>query len=170
MTTQPRSASTPNLPDPSEDTLPLLSENLTSLSPEQYNGQQNGRTPPRQEQGVNYSTPITQGSAFQWFYDMPVRGKQLLGLLTSEAISIAGLVGVGSWLIVTNGHSQLVKQAEAELAVTEAQYNVKVNQMGFGFRGQSDNAAIIAAAKAYNDGQVAPETLDQVEQILKNEV
>lgn len=170
MTTQPRSASTPNLPEPSDESLPLLSENLTSLSSEQYNGRQNGRTPPRQDQGVNYSTPLTQGSAFQWFYDMPVRGKQLLGLLTSEAISIAGLVGVGSWLIVANGHSQLVNQAEAELAVTEAQYNVKVNQLGFGFRGQSDNAAIIAAAKAYSAGQVAPETLDQVEQILKNEV
>lgn len=110
-------------------------------------------------------------SFLQWFYDFPIRRKQLVGLFTSEVISIVGLVGVGACLIVMGGRTQLRNQAKSELAVTEIHYNIKINQMGFGFRGQSDNAAIIAAAKT--DG--VAETLDlslreQVQQILGNEI
>lgn len=175
MTTQPRPASTPNRQNPSEDPLHLLADDLSSDLMSQNGMPQNGKVkPPLSYRGVPYAgvdSTQTQDSPLQWFFDMPVRGKQLLGLLSSEAISVVGLVGVGSWLIMTNGQSQLVHQAEAELTVTEAQYNVKINQMGFGFRGQSDNSAIIAAAKAYSAGQVPPpDTLTQVERILQNEV
>lgn len=107
----------------------------------------------------------------QWFYDLPVRSKQLLGLLTAEAISVAGLVGVGTLLLIAGGRAQLVSQSQAELAVTDKEYDVKIDQMGFGFRGQSDNTAIIAATKEYAAGRPpAPETIDQIQRILKNEV
>jgi len=121
----------------------------------------------------DYRTPENSGrfSVLQWFYDFPIRRKQLVGLFTSEVISIVGLVGVGAFLIVMGGRTQLRNQAKSELAVTEIHYNIKINQMGFGFRGQSDNAAIIAAAKTHG----AAETLDvglreQVQQILRNEI
>ena len=43
--------------------------------------------------------------------------------------------------------------------------------MGFGFRGQSDNVAIISAAQAYNKSQVLNSDLKKrVKQILKNEI
>ncbi|NET31404.1 MAG: GAF domain-containing protein [Cyanothece sp. SIO1E1] len=43
--------------------------------------------------------------------------------------------------------------------------------MGFGFRGQSDNAAVIRAGLEYGQGQpLTPETRAQVTQILRNEI
>ena len=71
----------------------------------------------------------------QWFYNLPVQRKQLVGLFTSEAISIIGLVGVGAWLLVSSGRTQLLNQAKSELAITDVQYNIKIDQMGLGFRG-----------------------------------
>ena len=106
-----------------------------------------------------------------WFYNLPIRQKQLIGLFTSELISVVGLVGVGTYLIVTGGRQQLVQQAKSELAVMAIQYDIKIDQMGFGFRGQSDNAAIIAAARARANGRSpAPDLQRQVEQILQNEI
>jgi len=108
---------------------------------------------------------------FKWWFNLPIWRKQLIGLFTSEIISIFGLVGVGAFLIVTGGRSILENQVKSELAVTEINYNIKINQMGFGFRGQSDNVAIISAAQAYNKSQVLNSDLkERVKQILKNEI
>jgi twitching motility protein PilJ len=113
----------------------------------------------------------SQSSALQWFSNLPVRGKQLTGLFTSEIISIVGLVGVGAVLIVTGGRTQLLRQAEAELAVGATNYNTKIDQMSVGFRSQSDNAAVIAAAKIYVKGQaLTPDLQAQVKQILRSEL
>ncbi|NEO67359.1 MAG: hypothetical protein F6J98_46220, partial [Moorea sp. SIO4G2] len=76
----------------------------------------------------------------KWFYNLPIQGKQLLALFTSEVISVVGLAGVGAFLIITGGRAQLINQAKSELAVMDIIYNIKINQMGFGFRGQSDNS------------------------------
>ena len=108
---------------------------------------------------------------FKWWFNLPIWRKQLIGLFTSEIISIFGLVGVGAFLIVTGGRSVLENQVKSELAVTEINYNIKINQMGFGFRGQSDNVAIISAAQAYKKSQVLNSDLkERVKQILKNEI
>jgi signal transduction histidine kinase/DNA-binding response OmpR family regulator len=106
----------------------------------------------------------------QWFYNLSVRHKQIVGLFASEFISIVGLVGFGSYLMIAGGRSQLINQATSELAVIQMSYNIKLDQMGFGFRGQSDNTAIIQAAKTQALLQPVNEKLRQeVEQILKNE-
>lgn len=108
--------------------------------------------------------------SLQWFYNLSVRRKQVVGLFASEVISIVGLIGFGSYLIVTGGRNQLVNQAKSELAVTQMSYNIKIDQMGFGFRGQSDNRAIIQAAKYHDLNQPIARILKQeLEQILKNE-
>ena len=113
---------------------------------------------------------INRGSKspfLKWFYDLPISRKQLIAMLASELVSLVAL-GLGArWIIETGLRTQLLDQAKSEVAVTEINYNIKVNQMGFGFRGQADNPAIIAAAKA--------QTLDtdlqtQVKQILQNEI
>ncbi|MBW4460935.1 MAG: GAF domain-containing protein [Nodosilinea sp. WJT8-NPBG4] len=123
---------------------------------------------------VKDTVQITQRSQFgwvQWFSNLSVRQKQMAGLFTSEAISVLGLVGVGSLLIISGGRSQLLNQAKAELAVTDIEYNIKINQMGFGFRGQSDNRAIIDAAAAYARGEAVPSSaIVSVQQILENEI
>ncbi len=117
---------------------------------------------------------VTQASKqplVQWFRNLKVRDKQILGLATSEAISVIGLVGIGAVLIVTSGRDQLRNQAQSELAVTEIAYNIKNEQTGFGFRGQADNRAIISAAATHAAGRkLSPEAEAEVTAILKNEV
>ncbi|MEO1623176.1 MAG: HAMP domain-containing protein, partial [Cyanobacteria bacterium J06632_3] len=109
--------------------------------------------------------------ALQWFYDLPVRHKQILGLITSEVISVLGLVGVGSLLIIGAGRAQLQQQARSELAVAQIEYNIKIDQMGFGFRGQSDNAAIIDVAQTLASGfEPTERQIEAVEDILRNEI
>ncbi|NES23335.1 MAG: HAMP domain-containing protein [Symploca sp. SIO3E6] len=110
-------------------------------------------------------------SWLQWFYDLSISHKQLVGLLLSQVISILGLVGIGAYLIISGGRSQLQSQAKSELAVSQLSYNLKLDQMGFGFRGQSDNAAIIAASQAYAAGKpLEPVLSKQIQQILSNEI
>ncbi|MDJ1180378.1 hypothetical protein PJF56_16050 [Roseofilum sp. BLCC_M91] len=112
--------------------------------------------------------PSTRVGLIQWFKNLPIRQKQLIGLFTSEVISIVGLVGVGAYLIVKSGRNQLENQAKSELAVSQINYNIKIDQMGFGFRGQSDNLAIIQAAKYHRQDQPIPPNLEaQVHQILE---
>lgn len=124
--------------------------------------------------GVEPDIIVTRPSKnrlMQWFRNLSVGRKQLFGLFTSELLSVIGLVGVGSFLIVTGGRSQLLNQARSELSVTDIAYNIKINQMGFGFRGQSDNQAIINVATVDARGEtVAPESLATVQRILQNEV
>ncbi len=123
---------------------------------------------------VSQSNPIKaqKNTALgQWFDNLSIRKKQLTALFASELIAVVGLMGVGSFLILTNGRTQLVKQTESELVVTEINYNIKIDQMGFGFRGQSDNLAIINAAKSYNQTGKLPANLEtQVNNILQNEI
>ena len=135
---------------------------------------QNQETPPAKPQPKAQASTTSSGqkkrSRLGWFYDLPVRRKQLLGLFTSEFISVIGLMGVGSLLIVLGGRSQLIQQAKAEEAVAEISYNLKIDQMGFGFRGQSDNQAIIRAVLLTANGQqLSPEERATVQGILKNE-
>ena len=107
----------------------------------------------------------------RWFYNLPIRRKQLTGLFASELISIIGLVGVGAVLIVSGGRTILFQQAKSELIVSQMSYDIKINQMGFGFRGQSDNSAIIAATRTYKQSkELNPGLRKQVKQILQNEI
>lgn len=74
-------------------------------------------------------------------------------------------------LIISNSRTQLAQKAESELAVTEINYNIKIKQIWFGFRGKSDNRAIIEAAKTYGSGQsLNPQLFTSVKEILKNEI
>ena len=111
--------------------------------------------------------PVRKSSFLQWFYDLPISRKQLIAMLASELVSLVAL-GLGArWIIETGLRTQLLNQAKSELAVTAINYNIKVNQMGFGFRGQADNPAIIEAAKA---PALSPDLQTQVKQILQNEI
>lgn len=140
----------------------------------------NSPTPTMTYRGVAYGpgaelaisvTKPAQRKWVQWFSNLSVGRKQLTGLFTSEVISVVGLVGVGSFLIVMGGRSQLLNQARSELAVTNIAYNIKINQMGFGFRGQSDNQAIVNAATTdAAGGTISAESLDTVRHILENEI
>ncbi|MDY6897957.1 MAG: hypothetical protein SWZ49_07730, partial [Cyanobacteriota bacterium] len=50
---------------------------------------------------------------YRWWFNLPIWRKQLIGLFTSEIISIFGLVGVGAFLIVMGGRSVLAKRTKS---------------------------------------------------------
>jgi len=106
-----------------------------------------------------------------WFHNLPIGRKQLLALLVCELIPIVGL-GISSSIVLMNSlRTQLIAQAKSEVAVTETNYNIKINQMGFGSRGQSDNPAIITAAKNHQrNDNLSTDLQNQLQQILQNEV
>jgi twitching motility protein PilJ len=111
-----------------------------------------------------------KSSPLQWFYNFPVGRKQFMALLASEFLSLS-LVGFGAFLIGRSLQDQLFRQAQSEVSVMDINYNIKINQMGFGFRGQSDNVAVISAASLYASKQPLPTPLkDQVKTILENEI
>jgi twitching motility protein PilJ len=107
----------------------------------------------------------------QWFYNLPIGNKQLIALVACEFVPIIGF-GVGSTLVLQNSlRTQLLAQATSEVAVTETNYTIKINQMGFGGRGQSDNPAIVAAIKRHQRNEnTPPNVYTQLKQILQNEV
>lgn len=122
-------------------------------------------------QTPSYHQTANHLPVMNWFHNLPIRRKQLTALIASEIVAVVGLVGVGSWLMVSAGRAQLLHQAKSEIAVTELEYNIKVNQMAFGFRGQSENAAIVQAAREYAATRSVSDALQtQIKKILANEV
>ncbi len=119
------------------------------------------------------TTPVETSSnpLFNWFYNLPIRQKQLLVLLTAQSLSIIALLGVGVIQIIDSGREQLVNQSISELEASQINYGIKINQMGFGFRGQSDNSAIINAALADVSGRnLTAQERQIVKNILQNEI
>jgi methyl-accepting chemotaxis protein len=129
-----------------------------------------------QHNNIQFKTNLTTSkevkkSMWKWFSNLSISRKQLIALIASELVSILGISCVARYLITNNLQTLLLEQAKSEVAVTNMAYNVKVNQMGFGFRGQSDNVAIIQAALAHNTGQtLSPNLKSKVKQILANEI
>jgi twitching motility protein PilJ len=120
---------------------------------------------------ANVASQKAKNPIMQWFFNLPISQKQLIALLASEVITIIGIGVVGRFIIANGLQSLLLEQAKSEVAVTGINYNAKVNQMGFGFRGQSDNTAIISAAIIHESGRSVQGGLkEEVKQILQNEV
>jgi twitching motility protein PilJ len=146
-----------------------LEESLTDLPASAAAPAKLGGKPPKlPPQGA---APISKAQPLNWFYNLPVRRKQLLALITSEILSVLGLVGVGAWLLVSSGRNQLANQSKAEVDVSKITYNIRMDQMGFGFRGQSENPVIVAAAREAASGRGAsPEARQQAKAVLSGEV
>ncbi|MGK7932522.1 MAG: methyl-accepting chemotaxis protein [Microcystaceae cyanobacterium] len=124
---------------------------------------------PQMYQEIEVDQPQSS-TLIKWFSNLPVNRKQLGALITSEVLSVLLIAGMGAVLIWMTGRNQLANQSQSEVAVTELNYMSKIDQMGFGFRGQSDNAAIINAARLYQKKEIIPIALrQQVKQILLGE-
>jgi twitching motility protein PilJ len=117
------------------------------------------------------SAPSPSLSPWQWFRDLPIGRKQLLALVLCQLVPIVGL-GVGStWVLTQSLRSQTKEQARSEVAVTEINYNIKINQMGLGSRGEVNNLALINASRSSRRGEViSPEVQTQLREILKDEI
>ena len=93
------------------------------------------------------STPIKKQSGIVGFFaDLPIRRKQFTAIVATQLFSVLGVVGAGALLIVSTGKQQLVQQAKSELEVAQINYNIKIDQMKFGFAGQADNQTLIESA------------------------
>lgn len=118
----------------------------------------------------NQSQTRSSTSWMQSLYNLSTRKKT--NLITW--LSFGGLVlvlGAGGLILQRSLTSQLLKESESRLAVTKIKYDIKIDQMGFGFRGQSDNATIVTAANNAAQGQPIPPTLkQQLTKVLKNEI
>ena len=103
-------------------------------------------------------------------YNLPIDIKT--NLISWFNIGSLVIVIIFGGLILRNGlKDRQMARVKSQLAVTDIQYNIKIDQMGFGFRGQSDNLAIITAANNYkNKQQIPTELRRQIQTILQNEV
>ncbi|MDJ0681454.1 MAG: methyl-accepting chemotaxis protein [Xenococcaceae cyanobacterium MO_167.B52] len=103
-------------------------------------------------------------------YNLPISRKTSL----ISYFSLASLVLIVTWsgfILRQSLKAKQFKQVESQLAVADIKYNIKIDQMGFGFRGQSDNAAIINIAKISNQNQpIESDLYQQVKTILSNEI
>ncbi|MGL4882294.1 MAG: HAMP domain-containing protein, partial [Waterburya sp.] len=118
----------------------------------------------------NIDSSGVSASVWQRLYNLPIGRKTTLIPWFSFG-SLIVVLGAGSFILYGSLKNQLLKQAESRLAVTDIEYNIKIDQMGFGFRGQSDNSAIVAAANSIAQGQPLSDTArKQVTQILQNEI
>ncbi len=110
---------------------------------------ENSHAAPLPSSGTTLGKNSTSASSLKWFYDMPVRRKQMLALIGTEAVALAGVMGVSSWLLISSGRAQLDNQAQSEMVVLDQKYRRKFAQMEQGFRGQADNPTTIEAVQEY---------------------
>ena len=107
----------------------------------------------------------------RWFWNLPIGRKQLLALVVCELVPILGLSIGATWIITHSLRQQLVGRAESEVEIAQIEYEIKMNQMAFGSRGQSDNLALINAARDHLEGfAMTPAAGDLVKQVLSNEI
>ncbi|MGL5033793.1 MAG: hypothetical protein ACRC6M_08330, partial [Microcystaceae cyanobacterium] len=69
------------------------------------------------------------GQFGQRLSNLPIAYKQFIAFLTCSAISVVGVVGAGMAISLLAGRDQLKNQAKAELAITDTNYGIKINQM-----------------------------------------
>jgi twitching motility protein PilJ len=124
--------------------------------------------------GITIKQPIVptiQKSLFQRFYNLSINRKQLIILIASELVFILGIGIVVRWLTTSNLQNISLEQAESEIAVADIIYNIKINQMSFSLRGQSENPTIIKAASLHNSGQTLKRNLKaEIKEILSKEI
>lgn len=129
---------------------------------------QNGELPQPSGRTHVPSSPTRKTPLLQWFSKLPVRNKLLAGLFASGVVSIGGLTGVGTRILVLHQLGELEKQAKTELQVTKINYHIKVDQMAFDFNGKADTNTIIEAARNHAEGKpLSLKTQEQLKRLLR---
>jgi twitching motility protein PilJ len=126
--------------------------------------------PSRTERSVQWRS-LQTNPVLRWFLNLPLGRKQLLAIIVCEFLPLAGTLLASSASLSRGLHTQIETQAKSEVALTQLQYNIKLNQMGFGGRGQSDNPLLIGALGAARNGSLlGDEAQERVRRILENEI
>eukprot|EP00741_Cyanophora_paradoxa_P017191 tig00020960_g16603.t1 len=108
----------------------------------------------------------------QWWADVPLKRKQLSVVLFLQALAFCAMVAVFAAVFTTAHTSQLVEQARSEILMNDMVYDIKVNQMGFGYAGQAENADIVEAARRgpADESAAAAEARARAKAALVNEI
>ena len=106
----------------------------------------------------------------QWFYNLPVRQKILLGLTVPGIFTIFGLISVQYQLFMGGAHTHLVKQAKLELSVLEEEYNKEIEQMSISAQGRAENPILINTLKDNTVSSIEKPRIEApIEAILRKE-
>ena len=103
-------------------------------------------------------------------YNLPISQKTgIIPWLSFGALTL--VVAAGGMVLKQGLQAELFQTVQSQLAVTNIEYNIKIDQMKFGFRGQSDNKAVIEAVELHAQGKSLSNSLrSQVKAILANEI
>ena len=156
---------------------------MTQIPP-QSSGRPNQHNPPDRSVWINKDREITDelsttnnqvanapSSVFlQKLYNLPIGRKT--GLLPwVSLIAITVVIAAGELVFSQSLKKELVVEVKSKLAVADIQYNLKIDQMKFGFRGQSENDLIVKATEAYAQGkEVSPAVKTRLKNILQHEI
>ncbi|MDJ0635148.1 MAG: methyl-accepting chemotaxis protein [Xenococcaceae cyanobacterium MO_188.B29] len=112
----------------------------------------------------------TEPALLKKLYNLPI--SQKTGIIPWLSLGALTVVVAAGGIVLRQGlQAELFKTVKSQLSVTNIEYNIKIDQMGFGFRGQSDNQAVIEAAEINAQGKPLSSILqNQVQAILKNEI
>ena len=106
----------------------------------------------------------------QKLYNLPI-GKKTGILPWLSLVAITVVIAAGEIVFSQSLKKELLLEVKSKLAVADIQYNIKIDQMGLGFRGQSENDAIVKATEAYSQGKpLSSNVKNQLKNILKNEI
>ena len=85
--------------------------------------------------------------------------------------SLAIVVGWGGFILRQSLIDKQLKEVESLLSITNSKYNSYFDAVSLGFRGQSDNTAIITAAQNHVNGQqISANLRQQIKTIFRNEI
>jgi len=130
------------------------------------NGQSNCPQPNITESSEKFTPVVSPGGNEKLF----LTRQQLMGLVVLAILLPVGLAGAALWMIWTAGLSQRQNQAKSELAVSEINYNLKLDRWAWSLPNFFDTESIAQTAIAYNSGKKLPYLQKSVKQILENQV
>ena len=109
-------------------------------------------------------------SLLKTLYNLPISRKTTL-ISGFSVASLAIVVGWGGFILRQTLTAKQFKQVESQLAITDLKYHNYFEAVALGFRGQSDNTAIIEAAEKHAELKpIDAELRQQIKTILSNEV
>jgi PAS domain S-box-containing protein len=126
--------------------------------------------PNRLQLTTNTNSERFKATFMPCIYNLSVTRKQLIGLLALQIILPVGVSATALWLTWVMGSSQLQNQAKSELAISEINYNLKLDRTAFSLATSSDSRSITETASAYNSGKKVSALVNSVQQIFEDRV
>ena len=152
--------------------------------PPQSGDRENDRNPPARAVVANRDEKITdelnktskkienspRPVFLQKLYNLPI-GRKTGILPWVSLVAITVVIAAGEIVFSQSLKKELVQEVKSQLAVADLQYNLKIDQMKFAFRGQSENDVIVQATETYARGKELSNLVKtQLKNILQKEI